>query len=72
MQLTLKDDLPFISLKVTYQGREIEVPEVLVDTGSAGTLLAADSVAQIGIMPEPDDTLHTIRGMGRYGSCLYP
>ena len=55
MQLTLRDDLPFTSVKVAYQGLEIEVPDVLVDTGSATTVLAAGIVAMIGIVPEPAD-----------------
>jgi predicted aspartyl protease len=64
MQLTLRDDLPFLSVTVAYQGVEIEIPDVLVDTGSATTILAADQVARIGIVPEPSDILYTIRGVG--------
>ena len=64
MQLTLKDELPFTTVKVAYHGAEIEVPNMLVDTGSATTILAADVVAQIGISPEPADMLHTVRGIG--------
>ena len=56
MQLTLKDDLPFTRLEVAYQGAVIEITDVLVDTGSATTILAADQVAQIGDLPEPSDT----------------
>jgi predicted aspartyl protease len=40
------------------------VPEVLIDTGSARTILAADVVAEIGITPAPDDVLFAIRGVG--------
>jgi len=40
MQLTLKDDLPFTRVKVAYRGAEIEISDVLVDTGSATTILA--------------------------------
>jgi hypothetical protein len=64
MQLTLKDDLPFVTIKVAHNGIEIEITDVLVDTGSAGTILSADLVAQIGIVPEPTDPLMTIRGIG--------
>ena len=63
MQLRLKDNLPFITLVVGYQGKSVEIPNVLVDTGSASTILAADSLFQIGIEPSPEDTLHTIRGV---------
>lgn len=52
MQLTLKDELPFTIVKVAYRGAEIKVSNMLVDTGSATTILAADIVAQIGISLE--------------------
>jgi len=64
MRLTLKDDLPFVQLTVIHRGAELTISDVLVDTGSATTILAADRVSQIGIVPEPSDTLYTIRGVG--------
>jgi len=64
MQLQLKDSLPFVTISVTYKGNEIEIPDVLVDTGSASTILAADRLKAIGIQPLPEDALHTIRGVG--------
>jgi predicted aspartyl protease len=64
MPLTLRDNLPFITITVTYQGSTLDIPQVLVDTGSATTLLAADIVATIGIIPLPQDVLHTLRGVG--------
>jgi hypothetical protein len=64
MQLTLKDDLPFTRVKVAYRGAEIEISDVLVDTGSATTILAAHAVASVGIVPELPDVLYTIRGVG--------
>ena len=50
MPLTLRDNLPFTTITVTYQGRTMDIPQVLVDTGSATTLLAADIVATIGMV----------------------
>ncbi len=64
MQLTLKDDLPFIDVIVVYSGREVEIANVLIDTGSASTILASHRVATIGIVPELEDALYTIRGVG--------
>jgi predicted aspartyl protease len=63
MQLTLVDNLPFVTVTLFYDGRQIEIPMVLVDTGSASTTLSADMVRQVGLVPEPDDILHTIRGV---------
>jgi hypothetical protein len=64
MPLTLRDNLPFTTVTVAYQGIPMDVPFVPVDTGSAATLPAADIVAAIGIVPLPQDPLHTIRGVG--------
>ena len=64
MQLQFRDNLPFVSLKVTYRGESIEIPHVLVDTGSASTIFSADYLEKIAITPSADDVLHTIRGVG--------
>jgi predicted aspartyl protease len=64
MRLTLKDDLPFTRLTVAYRGSAITVDNVLIDTGSASTVLAARAVAQIGIVPEMTDVVYTVRGIG--------
>lgn len=64
MQLELRDDLPFVSIAVTFRGKSARVDHVLVDTGSASTVLAGHAVAAIDIAPEQDDILYTIRGVG--------
>lgn len=64
MQLTLRDDLILTRIAVAYRGREVEVDDVVVDTGSATTLIAADLLARVGIAPEPTDVLYTVRGVG--------
>lgn len=66
MRLTLQDNLPFVAIGVAFGERQIIIRNVLIDTGSAATILAADSVANLGIEPAPDDILHTIRGVGGY------
>ena len=64
MQLIRKYDLPFTAVSITYRGSTIEIPQVLVDTGSASTVIAADLVDSIGIFPLPEDRISTIRGVG--------
>lgn len=64
MRLSLRDDLPFVSIGLSFEGRSIEVQDVLVDTGSASTLMAADAVAGIHLTPLPTDDLRIIRGVG--------
>ncbi len=64
MQLTLQDDLAFVRLAITYHGRTIDVDHILIDTGSASTILAARKVAGLGIVPEMEDIVYTVRGVG--------
>jgi hypothetical protein len=64
MKIHLRDDLPFVSLKFSYLGRELEIPNILIDTGSATTMLSADWLEKIGILPEQQDVLYTVRGVG--------
>ena len=64
MQLELKADLPYATVTSAYRGTGIEVSDVLLDTGSASTMFAADVVAAVGISPEVDDELRVLRGVG--------
>ncbi len=64
MQLTLQDELAFARLAVAYRGATVEIDHVLIDTGSASTILAARIVATIGIVPEMADSVYAVRGVG--------
>jgi hypothetical protein len=64
MKLQLKSNLLFVTVDVHHRGNRMGIPNVLLDTGSSSTVFSADLMAQIGIVPEPQDMLHTIRGVG--------
>ena len=64
MKLELRYNLPFTSASLSHQGRIIDVKPILVDTGSASTVISADVVDAIGIVPRPDDILNKLRGIG--------
>lgn len=64
MQLTLKDNLPFVSATLSYLGLTVTVPDVLIDTGSARTVFSSNIVSNLQIIPAPEDILYTIRGVG--------
>lgn len=53
-----------MSVTLRHKGREITMPEVLLDTGSTGSVFSSDVAAEIGISAEPMDILHRIRGVG--------
>lgn len=56
--------LPFISIKLEFRGEVLQLEKVLLDTGSASTLLNADAVREVGMVPEEDDLVVIIRGVG--------
>ena len=64
MHIPLKDNLPFTTVTISYKGNTIDIPNILIDTGSGTTILSADIVTAINIIPSPEDTLYTIRGVG--------
>lgn len=64
MKLLLKDNLPFVTITAAYKDLTIDIPNVLIDTGSATTILEADFANGIHIIPEPEDVLYSIRGIG--------
>jgi len=63
-RLSLKYDLPFTTVSMAYNGIPFEISDVLIDTGSASTILAADMVVNVQIIPRPEDILHAIHGVG--------
>jgi hypothetical protein len=64
LNITYKYGLPFVSLEVGQNYQTANFPFVLIDTGSASTILSADLLSPIGIVPEPKDVIHQIRGVG--------
>ncbi|OXM14755.1 retropepsin-like aspartic protease [Paenibacillus herberti] len=64
MNLIEEYGLPFVKITIEFRGKELELSRVLLDTGSASTLFNADLVGDIGIIPEENDIVDTIRGVG--------
>lgn len=64
IELDLKYGLPFCTLKLSYNGKSMNISNVLLDTGSGGTVFKMDVVEKIGITIENDDVIETISGVG--------
>jgi len=54
-----------------FRGATKALDQVLLDTGSAGTIFSANQVADIGILPEPQDHLRRKIGALSYGFPLH-
>ena len=57
-------ELPFIEVIVTFRGRSLKLENVLIDTGSAGTIFNVNKLEEIKVKPEPNDVTQTIQGVG--------
>jgi hypothetical protein len=64
MNIVVLHGLPFVEVTVRYRGSDLLVDRVLLDTGSAGTIFNANLVSSIGVFPEGNDVVDTIRGVG--------
>jgi predicted aspartyl protease len=64
VQLDLRLDLAFVTATLTFRERSVTVPDVLVDTGAASTVLNADIAAEAGVILEHGDRLRMLRGVG--------
>ncbi|MBA3395466.1 MAG: retropepsin-like domain-containing protein [Deltaproteobacteria bacterium] len=64
MRLTIQHRLPFVTLTVTHRGLSLDVAGVLVDTGSASTVLDADIVGEIGILARDGGNVRKLHGIG--------
>jgi hypothetical protein len=64
MNIYVQHGLPFVSVTIVFKGKQLKMDKVLLDTGSASTLFNADLVRDIGVVPEGDDVVDTIRGVG--------
>jgi len=64
MKIRLQDGLPYVSASFTHRGQRLTFNNVILDTGSVGTLFSIDKVTAIGVEYEPGDAVHRIRGVG--------
>lgn len=64
MRIQVRDGLPYVTVTLRYRGQQLDLANVLVDTGSAGTLVAADQVLAVGLQYEAEDQVERIRGVG--------
>lgn len=64
MQLVIRGELAFITATLTFRGVSVEVPDVLIDTGAASTVINADLAADAGVFLGHGDRLRMLRGVG--------
>jgi predicted aspartyl protease len=53
-----------VQLKVSYKGKIATLNYVIVDTGSGSCILKNEAIQELGIKPEPEDSLGLVKGVG--------
>jgi hypothetical protein len=64
MKIRLEHGLAYGEVVLTFRGRSLRLRDTILDTGSASTIFSADRLLEIGVVPEPLDELHRLRGIG--------
>ncbi len=64
MKINLNQGLGYVSVLLNCRNRQILLNNVLLDTGSAGSIFSADRLLEIGLKIEPYDKVRQIRGVG--------
>lgn len=64
VNLKEKYGLPFCDIQIEHNNKKLIIEDVLIDTGSGGTILKMDKVEEIDITIDENDTIETISGIG--------
>ncbi|MDA8213235.1 MAG: retropepsin-like aspartic protease [Clostridia bacterium] len=64
MKLYFDYGLPFAKLELINGDKKIKLSKVLIDTGSATTIISTETAIGIGLGPQPNDELSLVRGVG--------
>ena len=64
MSIRLWRGLPFVQVELEHNGVTKILENVLLDTGSAGTVFNTLRLREMGVGFAPDDPVHKIRGVG--------
>ena len=64
VKIKLKYGLPFCSIDVKHNGRILTLDNILIDTGSGGTILKMVEVEKIDISIDVTDSIESIQGVG--------
>lgn len=64
MKIRVVDKLPLVSVTLSQNNRQVTLPNVLLDTGSAGCVFSTDKLREAGIGPTPDAMIRRVVGIG--------
>lgn len=60
----MKNGLLLTDMQIEFNKQSLQLKRVLVETGSGSTVISTDLAESIGIVPEINDTIYRINGIG--------
>jgi len=64
VRIRVEGGLLYVSAELVYRSQKLTLNEVVLDTGSAATLFSADEASRLGLVPDLNDPIRRIRGVG--------
>lgn len=64
MKIEVQDGLPFVSVLIEQGEKRLQLENVLLDTGSAGSIFSSDRLKEAGIHPKDTAWIRRITGVG--------
>lgn len=64
MKIEFVDGLLLVPLDISFRGKTITIPNVVIDTGAAMSLISMNAVEELNISPELEDEYVFMRGIG--------
>ncbi len=62
--ITIRNGLPFISVLLYANNQQLQLENVLLDTGAAASVFRTDDLVTIGIIPTQADRIRFMTGIG--------
>jgi hypothetical protein len=62
--ITIRNGLPFISVILTANGQQLQITDVLLDTGAGASVFKTDDLLTIGVVPSLTDRIRFMSGIG--------
>lgn len=64
MKIRTEGGLPWVEARLVVEGYELVLERMLIDTGSAATLVGVDPLLAVGVEFSPEDPVFRMRGVG--------
>ena len=63
-KISIDEGLLLTDMEIQYKGITLHLTRVLIDTGSASSIISTDIAEMIGIFPEANDSIYHVCGIG--------